>query len=330
MLMLELIKDIGYVLVCSANTNDVHMLRGLLSGNNYSVQSCTSFYALMSQIQRQIPRILVLDETVSIENVTEICGLRDSDAYLSAMQIIGIVPIMNVEYESALFKCGIDDVIYSPMSSDQVVNRVNASFERSVFLEERDGFEKLLFSLTSAYYARETSSAGHPERVANNARRLGKRLGMSEQEQTILYKGGMLHDIGMIKIPRNLVHKNGAFSNNEYEIVKTHTIWGERLCRPLRTLEKVLPLVRHHHERMNGSGYPDGLKGEEIPEAVRIMAICEVYDALISDRPHRPGLSEEEAIDCLSAQAKNGLLDRDFVEAFIKMLDEDEQSEADD
>ena len=260
--MQELIKDFGYVLVCSANTNDVHMLRGLLSGNHYSVQSCTGFYALQAQIQRQIPRILVFDDSMTLDDIAELCRMRDSEPYLHIMQIIGIVPIMNVEYERSLWKCGIDSVIYSPMSSDQIVNRVNASFERSVFLEERDGFEKLLFSLTSAYYAREHSSAGHPERVADNARRLGKRLGMSEAEQTVLYKGGMLHDIGMIKIPRDIIYKKGALDINEYEIVKTHTIWGERLCRPLRALDKVLPLVRCHHERMNGSGYPDGLRGD--------------------------------------------------------------------
>ncbi|MBQ7567957.1 HD domain-containing protein [bacterium] len=317
---MELFKNLGYILVCSADTNDVHMLRGLLTGNQFGVQTCSTFYALMAQIKRQIPRIIILDSTVSIENVAELCALRDSDPYIGSMQILCIAPIVNVKEESELFQCGIDGIIYSPMSSSQVINRVNVAFERSIYLEEREGFEKLLFSLTSAYDARETNNSGHPERVAQTSRRLGRRLGLSETDQTILYKGGMLHDIGMIKVPRDIMYKHGALDTNEYEIVKTHTIWGERLCSPVRSLEKVLPLVRHHHEMMDGSGYPDGLKGKQIPELARIVAICEVFDALQSERPHRPAMKLEEAIECLQHQAKRNLLDPDFVKEFVEMM----------
>ncbi|MDO5297143.1 MAG: HD domain-containing protein [bacterium] len=343
---MEINNALGRLLICSANTNDVFMLRGLLLGSGYNVQACSSFEKLMLQMQKEAPHVLLFDDTISRENVKEICALRTKDSKLACLQLIGIVPFMNLEYECCLYKCGADSVVYKPMNGEQILNRVGAAFERSIFLEDREmsgektfelgkqlgddkaveaerkSFEELLFTLTSAFHGREISSAGHPERVAENARKLGKRIGLSEAEQLLLYKGGLLHDIGMVKVPRAILYKNGALDNSEYEIVKNHPVWGEELCRPLRSLRDVLPLVRHHHERMNGSGYPDGLKGEEISILVRIMAICEVYDALISDRPHRPGFNREDAVSSLLMQAKNDLLDKELVEAFIQMLDE--------
>lgn len=317
-------KNLGYVLICSNQINDVYMLRGLLQGNGYNVQTCNSFYTLMSQIKRQIPSLIIFDRTLTPKEIEELCLLREQDAYVASMQVMGIVPQMDFEYENSLYACHVDNVIYSPFNSTQVMRRVGDSFERSVYLEEKDGFEKLLFSLTSAYDARETSNAGHPERVANAARRLGKRLGMSEEDQIILYKGGMLHDIGMVKVPRDILEKHGVLDNNEYEIVKTHTVWGERLCSRVRSLEKVLPLIRHHHEQIDGSGYPDGLKGDQIPEKARVMAICEMFDALSCDRPYRPRLSRERVIKVLEEYAERNWLDKEFVAEFVKMLAEGE------
>ena len=338
---------LGCLLVCSGNTNDVNMLRGLLLSNGYSVQVCSTFEKLMEQLQKQVPHVLLFDDTITGEQAAEICALRSKDTTLACLQIMGIVQFMHLDTENYLYKCGVDSVVYKPMNGEQILNRVSAAFERSTFLEdravfgdkpvdvvksvcdesalteERKGFEKLLFTLNSAFHGREISSAGHPERVAANAKRLGQRLGLSEEDLSILYKGGLLHDIGMVKVPYDILSKNGALDNSEYEMVKNHTVWGEELCKSLPSLKKVLPVVRNHHERMNGSGYPDGLKGEEIPVVVRIIAICEVYDALICDRPHRPGFSHADAVKSLSMQAKNELLDKDLVDAFIKMLDED-------
>ena len=350
---MEISNELGRLLVCSANANDVYMLRGLLLGNDYEVQVCSTFEELMEQLHKEAPHVLLFDETISLEQAAEICALRGEDSKLSCLQIMGIVPLMNMEDECGLYKCGVDSVVYKPMNSEQILNRVGAAFERSLLLEDREvfgedagkffkkleksrtqnsdieierrAFENLLLTLSSAFHDREISSAGHPERVAENAKRLGQRLGMSEEEQDILYKGGLLHDIGMVKVPRDILHKNGALDNSEYEVVKNHTVWGEELCLCLPSLKKVLPLVRSHHERMNGSGYPDRLKGESIPTAVRIIAICEVYDALISDRPYRPGLSREDAVKSLLLQAKNELLDKALVDEFVAMLEEAEK-----
>ncbi len=188
---------------------------------------------------------------------------------------------------------------------------------------ESANLEKLLFSVVSAFEWREEAKKGHPERMARMTRRLGERMQLSRVDQEALYKGGLLHDIGMIKVPKHVVDKPGALSSEEFELMKLHTIWGERMCRPVRSLQRVLPIIRHHHEQMDGKGYPDGLAGEQIPRLARILAVAEVFDALSSDRPYRPRMSRPEALRYLQEYSNRNWLDPEIVGQFLKMVEEE-------
>jgi putative two-component system response regulator len=165
--------------------------------------------------------------------------------------------------------------------------------------------------------ARDPYTEGHCERMASYAIALGAKLQLSAGETATLYRGGFIHDLGKVGIPDTLLHKPGPFTRAEFEQMKEHTIIGDHLCAPLHTLEKVRPIVRHHHERLDGSGYPDGLKGDAIPLLAQIVGIVDVYDALTTERPYKAALTKARAFEELLDEAGKGWKRRDLVDAFI-------------
>ncbi|MDQ6692336.1 MAG: HD-GYP domain-containing protein [Candidatus Dormibacteraeota bacterium] len=155
--------------------------------------------------------------------------------------------------------------------------------------------EQVIFALAAAVEAKDAHSVTHTYRVAESARRLGCRLGLPEHDLNALFRGGMVHDIGKIAISETILRKPGPLSTLEAAEMRRHPVIGESLVSPLRTGVSLLPIIRHHHEHFDGTGYPDGLRGEQIPKLARIVAVCDGYDALVTDRPYRKGRSSEEA-----------------------------------
>jgi putative two-component system response regulator len=163
--------------------------------------------------------------------------------------------------------------------------------------------------------------AGHDwTRVLSYCRALAARVGLDEEETNVLLAGAMLHDIGKVRIPREILMKPGALSDAERTIMRLHTVIGEQLCRPLRGLRPLLPLIRHHHERWDGSGYPDGLQGTRIPLAVRVLQIVDAYDALRSVRPYRGPVGRDEAIALLESEAARGGWDPTVMDKAVRLF----------
>ena len=183
------------------------------------------------------------------------------------------------------------------------------------------GFENALISLANAVEAKDVYTRGHTKRVSSMAIRLGKRINLSSRELEALRIGGILHDIGKIGIPDAILKKEGALDPDEWEVMKSHPDVGYRLVYPLkRTLHQALDIIRYHHEKMNGSGYPDGLKGEAISMVARIMAVADCYDALITDRPYRKAFTQEEVLQLMRQEAGENKLDGQVVDTLIVML----------
>lgn len=313
----------GQILIGTSNVNDMRMLLALLTAHGYDVVTATDVKALRAHFKKMLPNVVLIDYELDGIEAANICRLLKSEAYAQTVQFMGIVPFLDTRIHGLMLKAGADDLVFRPFSSDEIVIRVNAAIERQHLAEESFNLEKLLFSLASAFEAREESKVGHPERVARMSRRLGERIGLGLNDQEALYKGGMLHDIGMLKVPKHIAEKPGQLTSEEYELMKLHTVWGERMCRPVRSLRKILPILRHHHEQLDGNGYPDGLQGEQIPELARILAISEVFDALVSDRPYRARLPEKDAIRYLGEYANRRWLDATLVKEFLTMVDEE-------
>lgn len=175
--------------------------------------------------------------------------------------------------------------------------------------EEEDAAETVLISLALAVESRDASTAGHCLRLAALASRLGEELGLGALEVSALRRAGMLHDIGKVSIPDSILLKAGPLTAAERQVMERHPVIGERICAPLRSLAPVLPIIRHHHERLDGSGYPDGLRGDEIPLAARILQVFDIYDALTSNRPYRAAMPAAAALALMEAEMVRHRLD---------------------
>jgi putative two-component system response regulator len=187
---------------------------------------------------------------------------------------------------------------------------------------ELDAAEAVLFSLALAVESRDASTAGHCHRLSALASSLGRRLGLSPPEVLALRRAGMLHDIGKVSIPDSILLKSGPLTLDERRVMEQHPVIGERICQPLSSLRLALPIIRHHHERLDGSGYPDGLSGDEIPRTARILQVVDIYDALTSQRPYRGEMSPATALDLLAGEMAAHRLDPAAFAGLRAMLSE--------
>lgn len=183
----------------------------------------------------------------------------------------------------------------------------------------RDETECILFSLAKAVEQRDAQTAGHCERLAFLSVALGVAIGLAREELVALYRGGYLHDVGKVGIPDSILFKPGKLDAGEWVIMRSHPARGEEICRPLESLKPVLPIIRHHHERWDGSGYPDGLRGEQIPMLARILQMADIYDALTSPRPYKPAYAPDKAIELLAEETDRGWRDPRIFKMFVRL-----------
>ncbi len=183
-----------------------------------------------------------------------------------------------------------------------------------------DNSENIVFSLARIIEAKDAFTLGHSDRVSKYAVALGKLMGRGEEELEILWQGGLLHDVGKVAIPDAILLKPGKLSPEEYEIMKSHPTVGYTICERLRSAKDALPLIRHHHEKLNGEGYPDGLKGQEIPILVRIVTIVDIYDALTSRRSYKDAWSNERTFKVMHEEVKKGWWDGNILEVWEKAV----------
>ena len=202
------------------------------------------------------------------------------------------------------------------------------SLEREIKRYERYGtpftLAIVLFSLAITVEAKDAYTQGHIERVANVAVMLGRKMGLNPADVEALRFGGTLHDIGKIGVPHEVLNKPGPLDDDEWDVMKSHPDIGYRICSPLKkNLGSALDIIRHHHEKLDGTGYPDGLKGDDVSMVARVMAVADIYDALITDRPYRKGMPKEKAFGILGKEADEGKLDRDVVNCLLEFAEKE-------
>jgi putative two-component system response regulator len=185
-----------------------------------------------------------------------------------------------------------------------------------------DQTEAVLFALAQAVEQRDRHTAGHCERMAFIGVALGVMMGLEHNDLVAVYRGGFLHDIGKVGIPDSILFKPGKLTADEWVTMRTHTTRGEDICRGLLSIQPVLPLIRSHHERWDGSGYPDGLVGEQIPMLARVLQVADIYDALTSPRPYKPAYKPEEALAIIESETEKGWRDPEVVSRFFRLHDE--------
>src|SRR4051812_5282578 len=179
--------------------------------------------------------------------------------------------------------------------------------------------EGILFALAEAVEQRDHHIAGHCQRLASISVTLGMAMGLDRGSLLALYRGGYLHDVGKVGIPDSILFKPGRLNEEEWVVMRSHSTRGEEICRHLSAMRDVLPIVRHHHERWDGTGYPDGLRGEQIPVLARVLQTADIYDALTSPRPYKPAFEPREAVRTIQQEAERGWRDPQIVKLFIRV-----------
>lgn len=235
-----------------------------------------------------------------------LCRAVKEDPALRLIPVVLMTAADDPETSLRAIEAGADDVVAKPFNRREVVARMRVLVREHRRNLQLDAAENVVFAMARAVAARNPYTIYHAERVAQYAAELGRAHGLGEPDCVTLYRGGILHDIGEIALPDRILLKPARLSNDEMEVVRKHPVEGEEICAFLQGLRPILPIIRHHHERFDGRGYPDGLRGEKIPLAARIIAVADAWAALRSGRPHRAGLSEGEALETMRMGAGSG------------------------
>jgi putative two-component system response regulator len=266
-------------------------------------------------IASQPPDLVLSDVSMPGLNGFELCRRLKADRNTRLIPVVLITGIGD-EFKLQGIEAGADDFLAKPFSPGELRVRIRALLRMKAFIDELEYAEEVLCALGKSIEARDPSTEGHCERLADCGVALGRGLGLGEEELRALRLGGYLHDLGKLVFPDAILLKPGPLTAAEREVVRKHPIVGEEICQPLRSLRSILPIIRHHHERLNGSGYPDGLRGEAIPLTARILQVADVFDALTTDRPYRRALPWATALGVLKDEVEEGWWDPRVVEVF--------------
>ncbi len=313
------------ILVVDDNVVNAALLKELLASRGYSTIAVQNAAAAEAEIRREAPDLILLDVIMPGKSGYELCRELKEDSKTRLIPIVMITGLSDREDRLKGIEAGADDFLTKPISSEELFARVNSLLKLKEFTDELETADSVLCTLGLSVEARDPYTGGHCERLAQNAADLGRFLGLEEERIVALRRGGYLHDLGKIAVPDEILKKGSDLTPAEWEIMKQHPITGETICRPLRSLRLVLPIIRYHHEHTDGSGYPDGLRGKEIPLLPRILQVVDVYDALRTARPYKPALGHDQAAQTMRAEARSGLWDQQLVADFFAMLDKKKQ-----
>ena len=310
------------VLVVDDNPVNVKMLEAMLFPLKYKVSKAFGGLEALALIEQGDIDLVLLDIMMPGIDGIEVCRRIKRQEHTRIIPVVMVTALDEIEAKVRSIEAGADDFISKPVNKLELLARTRSLIAVKRLNENMIGFENVLISLANAVEAKDVYTQGHVKRVSSMALQLGKRMNLSSRELDALRIGGILHDIGKIGIPDAILKKEGGLDPDEWAVMKTHPDVGYQVAYPLkRTLHQALDIIRYHHEKMDGSGYPDGLKGEAICMVARIMAVVDCYDALISDRPYRKAFTPEEVRRLLQKESTECRLDGKVVDALMAMLD---------
>jgi putative two-component system response regulator len=260
---------------------------------------------------------------VSMPRMTglEACRRLKADERTQLVPILLITGLGAREDRIDGIAAGCDDFLTKPVDFEQLIARTRSALRTKALVDQLEQVENVLVSLATALDAKDPYTRGHSERVGNYAEALGGAVDLSADVRRNLRRAGLLHDIGKIGIPLDYLQKPGKLTTEEYEIVKLHPSIGYDICKPLKTMLPLLSLIRGHHERLDGRGYPDGLKADQISLPLRCLTLSDIYDALTSDRAYRRALPKEQAFKIMREEASLGMWDMSLIDKFNDMID---------
>jgi len=318
-------RRVPRVLVVDDNPDTMMLMRELLSTRGYDVVAVGDAAQAAVEIHRETPDLILSDVVMPGKSGYELCRELKGNPDTRLIPFVLITGLSDREDKLQGIEAGADDFLNKPIFAEELFARVKSLLKLKEFTDELETAESVLCTLGRSVESRDPYTEGHCERLAHNAASLGRHLGLEEESIIALRRGGFLHDLGKIAVPDEILKKGSNLTPEEWAVMKQHPITGENICRPLKSLRLVLPIIRHHHEHTDGSGYPDGLRKTEIPLLPRILQVVDVYDALRTARPYKPALTHEQSAITMREESRSGLWDEELVGEFFEMLSKTRQ-----
>jgi putative two-component system response regulator len=309
----------GRILVVDDEPANRAVVSRMMKDLGYEVTTASDGEAALEAVRRGRPDVILLDVNMPLLDGFEVCRRLKSAAATRLIPVVMLTGRSTVEDRVRGIDAGADDFLTKPFILSELEARVRSLTRLKRYTDELDSAESVILSLALTIEARDPYTQGHCERLAGYATALGARLGLRDDQQVALRRGGFLHDVGKIGIPDAVLLKRGPLDAAEYALMQQHPVIGDNLCRELKLLADVRPIVRHHHERPDGTGYPDKLSGDQIPLVAHIMSIVDAYDAMTTERPYKAAKTTDQAIRELREDAARGRHSATLVEEFVKI-----------
>jgi putative two-component system response regulator len=317
----EIRRHIPRILVVDDNEDIMWLMQELLATHGYDVIAVPDAARAEIEILRRPPDLILSDVVMPGKSGYEFCRELKANPATRLIPFVLITGLSDRQDRLLGIESGADDFLNKPIFPEELFARVKSLLKLKEFTDELETAESVLCTLALSVESRDPYTEGHCERLAVNASDLGRHLGLDQESVVALRRGGYLHDLGKIAVPDEILKKGTDLTAEEWTVMKLHPATGETICRPLKSLRLVLPIIRNHHEHCDGSGYPDGLRRSEIPLLPRVLQVVDVYDALRTARPYKPALSHDQAALTMRQEARSGFWDEELVGEFLSLLE---------
>ena len=292
----------------------------LLSVEGYDVLEAENGQAALDCVVEADPDLILLDVMMPGMDGYEICRHLKQQEHTRLIPIVFVTALNDRRARLRGIEVGGDDFLSKPFDQLELSARVKSLIRQKRLNEDLDHAGKVLFSIARTVESRDPNTGDHCERLVILGKAFGEFLKLSRIEVRDLMWGGYLHDIGKVGIPDAVLLKTGQFTPEEWQVMQQHVLIGEQICQPLRTMRGVIPIIRHHHEKWDGSGYPDGLTGNEIPFLAQVFQFIDIYDALTHERPYKPAFSPHESLDIMYQETAKGWRSSELMQKFSEFI----------
>lgn len=308
------------ILVVDDEAPNRTLLRRVLEHEGYEVCEATNGVEAITVVQRERPDVVLLDAVMPVQDGFVTARKLKSDPATRLIPVVMVTTLDALAHKLRAVDLGVDDFLAKPVNLAELTTRVRSLVAVKRFTDELEHASRVLEGLAGILEQRDGYTGEHCQRVGAVAHAVGQSLGCDESALAAIRLGGILHDLGKVAVPDAVLRKPGRLEPAELEAMRVHAAIGASICLPMRTMERAGPILRHHHERLDGSGYPDGLRGEAISLEVRIVTVVDIYDALTTRRPYREPLVPDRALTILREESERGWWDSNVIACLSDLL----------
>src|SRR2546427_13260606 len=310
----------GTILVADDQASNRELLEELLTAEGFKVVTVSNGAEALDRLSAVPIDLVLLD--VMMPQLTGFATCEkikaNPDTYL--IPVILITALSDKQDRIEGIRSGADDFLTRPVDRTELLARVRSLLRLKLRTDELERAESVLFTLARSIEGKDPYTQGHCERLSEYASLLGQHLGFPPDQVTALHRAGIVHDIGKVAVPDAILLKPGRLTEDEWQVMREHPVVGERICAPLKSFRVVLSFIRQHHAKLDGSGYPDGLRGDAIPVSARVLQIVDVFDALTTERPYKQAFSITNALQTMKQEVANVWWDPHIFEQFERLV----------